>query len=181
MSEYNHDPQDRVWYACYGSNLSSERFKLYIQGGDLITKNVRKHYDGCKKDKTLWSKSAINTFPGRIYFGQKSRTWLDKGVAFYDPDASGRVLMRLYQITWGQLLEVQDQEGKGAKWYGDCHPIGEYQGLPVYTLTAYDLPFVNEPCDDYRDLILQALTTECGMDEESAKRYLEAGSLDPAE
>ena len=178
MSEYNHDPKDRVWYACYGSNLSEERFGYYIFGGYFAAQD--RDYKGCN-DKTPWSASEIKTFKGSIYFGNDSPKWHHSAVAFFDPNGSGQVLMRLYQITWGQLMEVQDQESNIPSWYDDCHRIGEYQGLPVYTLTAYDLPFVNEPCDDYRDLILQALTTECGMDEESAKRYLETGSLDPAE
>ena len=180
MSEYNHDPQDRVWYACYGSNLSSERFSLYIQGGDLTINGVFRHYDGCT-DKTLWTDSQISRFPGRIYFGHKSDTWLGKGVAFYKPYEDGTVLMRLYQITWGQLLDVQKQEGKGRTWYGNLVDLGVHNGLNAYTITAHDFQPQNDPCPEYRNLILHALTTECGMDEESAKRYLEAGSLDPTE
>ncbi len=174
MSEYNHDPSDRVWYACYGSNLSSKRFGYYIYGGYFEAQD--RPYKGCT-DTTPWSASEIKTFKGRIYFGNRSQRWHDGGVAFFKPDGDGQVLMRLYQITWGQLQDVQIQEGIGDGWYDDCHRLGEHQGLPVYTLTAKRLPFSNPPCDDYLDLIARALHEECGMTEEGAKRYLENGSL----
>ena len=28
---------DKVWYACYGSNLSAERFSYYIEGGSVLS------------------------------------------------------------------------------------------------------------------------------------------------
>ena len=72
MSEYNHDPKDRVWYACYGSNLSEERFGYYIFGGYFAAQD--RDYKGCN-DKTPWSASEIKTFKGSIYFGNDSPKW----------------------------------------------------------------------------------------------------------
>ena len=172
METINRDLEP-VWYACYGSNLSSERFSYYILGGDY--KGTL--YEGCA-DRTLWSDSAITSFPGNIYFGNSSHKWHDGGVAFYDPYAEGKVLMRLYKITWGQLKDVQKQEGMGGGWYDDCHYLDEYDYLPVYTLTAKHLPPGNPPHDEYRDLIIRALYEECEMTLDEARRYVEAGNLD---
>ena len=155
-----------VLYACYGSNLSSERFSYYISGG-IFNGHP---YEGCR-DKTLWSDSTLMTFPGNIYFGNSSPKWHGDGVAFYDPSAEGKVLMRLYKITWGQLRDVQKQEGMLDGWYDDCHYLGDYEyyspcymdtfeQIPIFTLTAKDLPFSNPPHDEYKELIIKALYEE---------------------
>ena len=47
---------DKVWYACYGSNLCAERFMYYIVGGHCPFND--KDYDGCR-DKTMWTESKI--------------------------------------------------------------------------------------------------------------------------
>lgn len=43
------DLQDKVWYACYGSNLLEEHFLCYILGGQPA--GVKTVYGGCN-DKT---------------------------------------------------------------------------------------------------------------------------------
>ena len=183
MENLNRD-QEPVWYACYGSNLSSERFSYYILGGEYNGHP----YDGCD-DKTLWSDSTLMTFPGNIYFGNDSPRWHHGGVAFYDPSADGKVLMRLYKITWGQLKDVQKQEGNSPTWYNDCHYLGDYEyyspscmdvfeQIPIFTLTSKELPFSNLPDDEYKELIVKALYEECEMTEQDARRYLETGNLE---
>lgn len=42
--------QDKIWYACYSSNILEERFICYIKGGQ--PKGVQTKYEGCT-DKTL--------------------------------------------------------------------------------------------------------------------------------
>ena len=100
---------DKIWYACYGSNLSSKRFRYYIEGGYCSLN--KKSYCGCR-DKTLWTDFRIQEYPGKLYFANVSKSWGGTGVAYYDPDGKGTVIMRLYKITWDQFQCVQCQEGK---------------------------------------------------------------------
>lgn len=177
MSKYSYDEirnMKEVWYACYGSNLSEERFKCYIEGGVCKENGVK--YDGCT-NTNLWTDSTFNWYRGIIYFGNDSPSWWHTGVAFYDPNGIGTVLMRLYKITGEQLLDVQKQEGTRADWYGNLVDLGEFFGLPVFTMTAYDFPPRKPPCDAYRNLIIRALNEECGISESDARKYLETGSL----
>jgi hypothetical protein len=163
---------DKVWYACYGSNLSSERFSYYIEGGFCPLNN--KNYDGCK-DKTLWTESKICQKPGSMYFARTSDSWGGYGVAFYDPEANGTVIMRLYKVTWGQLLDIQKQEGNHPHWYGWLVSLGvDPDGCPVYTITSTRKEAINHPSEKYLNLIRDALINECGFDDSAADKYLEA-------
>ena len=159
-----------VWYACYGSNLSSDRFKCYIEGG--VCENGSR-YDGCRGDKSLWIDSKIKRFPGTMHFAQMSRSWGNSGVAFYDPKGAGETIMRLYKITLDQLREVQDQEGPSDRWYGNLVDLGiDDDGCEIYTITnKVDIP-MNQPSEDYLNLIQRALVQECGLSELEADKYL---------
>ncbi len=162
--------KDYVWYACYGSNLSADRFRCYIEGG--LCKENGNVYTGCRKDRSLWTDSRIRRYPGRIYFANKSSAWEEKGVAFYDPDAKGETIMRLYRITKEQLQEVQKQEGLWPQWYGRMIELGTEDGLPVYTITN-EVPITrNAPSEKYLSLIRRALIQECGVPEDEAEEYL---------
>ena len=166
---------DRVWYACYGSNMSAERFACYIQGGTC--KENGKPYYGCS-DKTLWSDSCLRDYPGRMYFGQRSGSWKEdgvpNGVAFYDPAQTGVTHMRLYQITRGQLREVQAQEGLSPDWYGRLVTLGVHEdGFPIYTITSEVYHAHNAPSGAYFSLIRDALIRECRIPEAEADAYLE--------
>ena len=166
---------DRVWYACYGSNLKSERFACYIQGG-LCAENNHE-YVGCS-DKTLWSGSCLRDYPGRMYFGQRSGSWKEagvpKGVAFYDPSQPGVTHMRLYQISRAQLHDLQFQEGGGQDWYGRILTLGVHaDGLPIYTFTSEVHHAHNAPSGAYFNLIRNALIQECEIPEAEADAYLE--------
>lgn len=159
-----------VWYACYGSNLSSDRFKCYIEGG--VCENGSR-YEGCSRDKSLWIDSKIRRFPGAMHFAQTSRSWGHTGVAFYDPDGEGETIMRLYKITRDQLTEVQDQEGPSDRWYGNMVDLGvDDDGCRIYTITnKVEIP-KNHPSDKYLKLIRRALVQECGLTEKEADEYL---------
>lgn len=161
---------DKVWYACYGSNLNADRFKYYIAGGLCPYNNVE--YEGCA-DKTLWTESKVCCFPGDLYFANASGTWGGKGVAFYDPDGTGTVFMRLYKITWGQLLDVQRREGLSARWYGNLVPLGQDEdGSSIFTFTSSIRGNKNAPHESYISLIRQALINECELSETEANEYL---------
>lgn len=100
------DLKKRVWYAGYGSNLSSKRFECYIRGG-LCAENMVT-YKGCT-DKSGWRSDYFETFPGNLYFGNRSHSWNNYGVAFFDPDIAHKdpVVMHLYNISYGQLLDCE--------------------------------------------------------------------------
>ena len=171
---WNSKDSDRVWYAGYGSNLSAERFACYIQGG--VCRENGKTYDGCT-DRMLWSNSCLRDYPGRTYFGQKSRSWKEndaaKGVAFYDPAQPGKTHMRLYQISRAQLHEVQAQEGLSPNWYGRLVTLGVHEdGCPIYTFTSEVRQEHNEPSAAYLGLIRTALIEECGLPPADADAYL---------
>lgn len=159
-----------VWYACYGSNLSAERFACYIRGG--VCRQNGRHYDGCR-DKTMWTDSASACFSGEMYFGNHSRSWYGGGVAFFDPQGEGTSFMRLYRITFGQLRDVQQQEGMSDNWYGNLVYLGQRDGCPVYTFTSYRRRSANPPHASYLSLIRQALIEENGMDARQADTYLQ--------
>lgn len=159
-----------VWYACYGSNLSSERFSYYIKGGQLP--NNGKEYEGCR-DQSDWIESSMKFFDGEIYFGNKSKTWFGGGVMFYDPSAEGQVFMRLYKITREQMEDVQKQEGLSPNWYGNLVDLGKADdGYQIYTITSENRRPVNPPHDAYYDLIRKALAEENGMGYEWTDEYM---------
>lgn len=161
--------KDYVWYACYGSNLCADRFKCYVAGG--VCADNGREYSGCR-DKALWTDSKIKRYPGRIFFANKSGSWGGKGVAFYDPDADGETIMRLYKITREQLAEVREQEGPSPRWYGRMLELGTEDGIPVYTITN-EVPIpANQPADNYLALIRRALVEECGVAADEVEEYL---------
>ena len=162
------DRSDKVWYACYGSNLKAKRFKCYIVGGYCPCNG--KHYRGCA-DKTLWADSKVSRFNGELYFGNESGTWDGKGVAFFDPKAAETVIMRLYLITWGQLLDVQGQEGTSPRWYGRLVSLGEENGIPIHTFTSESRRPANPPSEKYLAVIREGLI-ECGIPVQTANSYL---------
>ncbi|MBQ7882831.1 MAG: gamma-glutamylcyclotransferase [Phascolarctobacterium sp.] len=166
---WRHTSEDKIWYACYGSNLSAERFSYYIKGGHYKGKD----YTGCK-DKALWQDSYWQNISGTMYFAQHSTRWDNSGVAFYTPNIKGKTIMRLYKISREQLAEIQCQEGKGSSWYNKIHFLGfAYDGYPIYTLTNSETLFENAPCQSYLSLIETALTEECRLTDVTVKSYLD--------
>ena len=159
---------EKVWYACYGSNLSADRFKSYIVG-DINPANGIPEY-GCT-DKSLWTNEKVKTFPGQLYFAKSSRKWDYGGVAFIDPDAKGTIYMRLYLITREQFLEVQRQEGA---WYSKRVDLGIAEdGNPIYSFTSPGRYPSNPPSKKYRDWIEKALVEECGVNRTVAAEYVD--------
>ena len=160
-----------VWYACYGSNLSADRFKCYIQGGVCVENG--KPYRGCLRDKSMWIDSKIRRFPGKVFFAQESRSWGGKGVAFYDPEGEEETIMRLYKITSDQLDEVQDQECNKPYWYGRKVELGvDDDGCKIITITNGVQLDHNDPADNYVSLIRRALVEECGITPEETEIYV---------
>lgn len=114
---------EEIWYACYGSNLRSERFNCYIEGGvpEGSTRNslgsIDKRPSSCMKPfVTQW----------QLHFARECAGWEDKGVAFLrqeetkpcDPTAQDAIgsgaLCRLYKISFEQFIDVFLQENDGS-------------------------------------------------------------------
>ncbi len=82
--------------------------------------------------------------------------------------------MRLYLITYGQLKEIQGQEGKSSKWYGRILFLDSINGIPVFTLTSEESAEQTEPSEEYLSLLREALMAEAGMTERETEKYLKS-------
>ncbi len=82
--------------------------------------------------------------------------------------------MRLHKITYGQLKEVQLQEGCSMNWYGRLVCLDFVDGLPVMTFTSNKHLVQNIPDDAYLNLIHDALVSECGISKQEAAQYLKS-------
>lgn len=119
VADYEEAMVPEVWYACYGSNMSSERFMRYISN--------------CS-DTTSPSESRPFTFPFDLYFAGESQTWgQGYGVAFVDDTKAGTCPGRIYRIRRSQFSQVQQQEGSK---YTKQLSLGTIDGIPVYTFTS---------------------------------------------
>lgn len=146
-----------IWYACYGSNLSSTRFQRYL--------------DGCGGNVSE-TESRSFTADGTLYFAADSGTWgRGKGVAFFDESASGTVMMRIYKLSRSQFLSVKAQEGSK---YSRELALGAIDNVPVFTLTAPEKrKDLHAPSSDYVKTILAGLKeTYPGVSETVLLSYL---------
>lgn len=144
MYQNPNSPQStHVWYACYGSNLSKERFMRYI------------HH--CT-DNTPPSEDRPFVFDHPIYFAKSASHWQNGGKAFLDDSDIGMAYGRIYKITREQYEEVKLQEGSD---YTKKLSFGEIDGFPVYSFTdtQLDVP-TRTPSKEYFSVILNGLR-EC--------------------
>lgn len=144
-----------VWYAVYGSNLSSGRFIHYIQGG--TPSGSTKAYEPCNdtsppKDERLFE------LQHELVFARNSTPWQNGGVAFIHRELNpqAKTLSKLYLITKEQFNHVAQWETGGdpindinteeaiseghtvfkqPSWYGMILYLGEVDNIPVFTLT----------------------------------------------
>lgn len=102
---------DLVWYAAFGSNLSRERFDVYLSGGAPPRSTNRTPQSGAR-DSTPPRASWSGRVPGELYFGAASDRWGGRGVAFFDSSTKHETLMRAYLISIGQFQDVCRQENR---------------------------------------------------------------------
>lgn len=145
-----------VWYASYGSNISTERFLCYIHGGRA--NGAQTSEEGCR-DKTNPIKYKNIEIFKKQYFAKSAYRWQDKGVAFVDSKTSSEITYgRMYLITDEQFADVVKQENRmktgenldlklqearhldhlviiNDSWYGRLLFLGENDGYPIYTFT----------------------------------------------
>ena len=152
---------NKVWYACYGSNISFDRFRYYITGGTYPL--TGKEHKFCS-DKTLPTESAPILIPFEMYFGNKSPSWDYCGVAFFDTSKPSVVVGRAYLITDEQFEEVHQQEGLSRDWYDKIVDMGVYRGYPIRTFTNSSRRPENAPSPKYLQVIAQGMRELIGAD-----------------
>ncbi len=164
-----------VWYLCYGSNLCLERFLCYLTGEGSTRFGIKPDSNRKCKDSTPIQKTMRHDVKGyRMYFGNVSHTWQDKGVAFIkkgNPDDA--IIGRAYLLTKQQYEHVREHEGTSFKWYGVEVDLGTIDGIPVKSFTQGCEPAYNAPCDAYR-AVIEAGLIEVGLSKEEANNYLNA-------
>lgn len=159
--------KEYVYYICYGSNLLSARFLLYITGGKNKELNIKQ--TGCE-DKSLPKEMIKYELPYDIYFAKKSKTWENMGVAFLDTTKKGHSYTKGYLITKEQYLEISKQEGS---WYDNELYLGEYNSYPLYTFTSSEKYPQTKPGDKYLNVIKQGLNeTHVALTQKEINDYL---------
>lgn len=184
---------DRVWYACYGSNLCYERFLCYLEGGKAAGSKMKQQG---ARDATEPEDERAIFLPYHMYFSQKSINWRGGGVAFVDPrhDESAQTLARVYLITREQFEDVFRQENRnqelcidwdnllssnslslGEGWYHHIIKSDELEGKPVLTFTHSknsDERDLNAPSEQYLRTIIAGLFETYNLGKDGMKKYL---------
>lgn len=187
------DLQDKVWYACYGSNMLEERFLCYIKGGQ--PKGATTNYIGCS-DKTLPTESEEFYICSELYFAKQSINWDNGGIAFirthFEPQAS--TMARMYLINKGQFVDIARQETKTEaelvldfdssvkegfsifkrpSWYGNLIYLGDQYNYPIFTLTnEIDLQPLTKPSENYLRTIIKGIREAHNFDDKTILEYL---------
>ena len=120
-----------VWYASFGSNILSERFACYLEGGRI--EGMIRDMPGSRDPSPPTEWRRWDDLPHRLFFAHSSPTWDGGGVAFVDfgedlrvagtpaPAETERVApatrapalgvsYRLYRVTLEQFNDVLAQE-----------------------------------------------------------------------
>jgi hypothetical protein len=168
-----------IWYASYGSNISSDRFMCYIQGGK--PEGATRTYKGCT-DKTPPIAEKPIQIPHELYFAKEAGVWNGGGVCFINPveNELNETLGKMYLISHQQFIELVQQENNASKpleidfekaqnqksliikkdgWYGNLLHLGEEWDAPIFTFTIenYLLSEINAPNLHYLKTIVKGL------------------------
>ncbi len=148
----NYNDDDYIWYLCYGSNISTKRFMIYINGDQ---EGHYAHKGGCRdKSKPVDSKPYI--VRRRIYFAKHSGKW-NGGVAFLNYRSRGKVYGKIYKIKKSQFIDVLTQE-QHMKDYNTIIYVGKYKREPIYTFTSiYKLNDLEKPSEKYLEVIRKGI------------------------
>jgi hypothetical protein len=189
-----------VWYAAYGSNLSRERFDVYLHGG--TPRGASHTYPGCR-DAGDPIEDVAGEIGAELTFGGTSQTW-GGGVAFLVPSATATAKARLYLLTIAQVADVIAQENwlepgaveiddlmldrtstiPGSHMYGTVVVLHRRNGVPVLAVSQDPGTPLNAPSATYLRHIADGLREAHGMSDEQIVSYLAAkpgvsGSLSP--
>ncbi len=179
----------RLWYVAYGSNLSLDRFQVYLQGGRPV--GGARYYPGCR-DPLGPERDVSLMIPGGLRFVGVSSVW-GGGMAVYDAGAGGEIAARAYLITAEQFVDVLAQEMRlepgldvnlalvretgrhslGPGRYQTLAHLGTRDDLPMLTFTSADVDHrVNAPSEGYLRIIAGGLRESHGWTKSVIGRYL---------
>lgn len=178
---------DPVWYVAYGSNMSARRFECYIGGGR--PRGGSRTYLGCRDPAPPRADAAVR-LAGGVVFAGRSKVW-GGGIAFYDSRATGEVVARAYQITFGQLSDLVAQEtwrpvgqdlvldsGSGHQWplpsetYDTLVQVGCRDGMPMLTITSRQRLEPAAPSPAYLRTMFDGLDEIADLSTAERVRYL---------
>lgn len=180
----------RLWYVAYGSNLSRERFQVYLQGGRPV--GGARDYPGCR-DPVGPDRDVSLMVPGGLRFVGVSSVW-GGGMAVYDAGATGEIAARAYLISAEQFVDVLAQEMRlepgldvdltlvretgwhslGPGRYQTLAHLGTREDLPMLTFTSSDVGShrLNAPAEGYLRTIALGLRESHGWTRTEIGRYL---------
>ncbi len=191
------DLDQPVWYAAYGSNLWSPRFRVYLEGGPIPLSTTGRVQEGAR-DPSPPTGNAPCQIDRSMLFAGSAAAWGGGGVAFLDADdvtPEFPVLGRAWRITLGQFEDVFRQENglddvvpldleklaaEGSLTltdtaYGRVELLESIDGAPVMTITCPAAPSEPTPADiSYLKVITDGLIETWSMDPDDAARYLAA-------
>lgn len=176
-----------TWYVAYGSNLSSSRFRRYL--------------DRCRDTSPPWRWAPVEV-PHRLLFARESRTWGGGGVAFLDPSPTpgAGTRGRAWLVTWDQFADVLAQEcglpvgsvevpaldagcvvAHAGLWYGCVVPLGRHDGWPMVSFTdeAAAEQVAGGPGPAYRAVVTEGLIEAHGLTPAEADAYIARHSAQP--
>lgn len=166
--------KEYVWYVSYGSNMLTERFLCYIQGGAF--EGSRPH-PACE-DTTLPLAIIPVEIPYDMYFANESGSW-GGGVSFLDITRNGRALGVAYLITKEQFEHVSIRENSGRPpmegygWYEDIIDLEPIDGIEAKTITNRNLRDYNVPRKAYLDTLRRGIRQNWpDMTDEEIEDYL---------
>ncbi len=194
------DVTDLVWYACYGSNCSPQRFRAYLEGGSPPGGT---HVHRGARDASLPVDDGPITFPHAVCFRGHSVGWGGSPAFLEHGLADSGALGRRYLITREQFEDILAQENRlDTSLPVDAHrPVGDRQLVanrpygqvltlppvdryPVLTFTSPEPPELREPGPPsaaYLGTIVRGLVEVQPLDaDQIASRLLEASGVVPS-
>ncbi|SFC03260.1 hypothetical protein SAMN04487907_10210 [Zunongwangia mangrovi] len=186
---------ERVWYACYGSNLMEDRFLCYIAGG--TPKGAKRTYTGCN-DKALPKANRSYVIDHELYFAKSSHTWSGGSAAFLKPqkDKTAQSFGKIYSISKDQFIDLVKQEvdldGElsidpenvirngyldidADVWYDRILFLGWHQEMPIFSFTnsKFLKEEINAPHPLYLEKIISGLRETYNFTSVEIIKYLE--------
>lgn len=177
-----------VWYAAFGSNMSTARFACYLAGG--VPRGTTREYEGCR-DPTPPRDQRVITIPGHVRFAGESSVW-GGGTAFYMPGGPGVVHARAYLLGLDQFGDLVAQETRrpvgrplvlaedGPTRHGMSHvydmvlDLGQLDGHRLLTLSSSRERPVRPPSEAYVRTLLDGLAEGFALKVDERIAYLAA-------
>lgn len=196
-----------VWYAAFGSNLSADRFSVYLTGGPIPHSTNGRIQKGARNPSLPTADEAF-VMERSLLFTGASPHWGGGGTAAIDADHNPitPTMARAYRITLEQFEDVFAQENRldapvtvdlppllagpvdlVDRKYGRVELMGEIGTEPVVTLTTRQRPTELAAADpSYLTVMGKGLVESWGLSPRAAADYLasrpgNAGFFDPDE